>query len=130
MENFRLYKREKLCSHAAIDAMFAAGNGLIAYPLRAVYCWREPLCGAAQARFMITIPKKKIRTAVGRVALRRRVREAYRLNRPLLLPALQQAGRQLDVAFIYLSSSPKPYAVIQEKMQEILTKIAAEACQP
>ncbi len=37
MENFRLYKREKLCSHTAINQMFSSGKSVIAYPLRAVY---------------------------------------------------------------------------------------------
>ena len=55
---------------------------------RAVYNESNRTYGAA-AQFMITIPKKKIRKAVGRVLLRRCVRESYRLNRHLLMPALE-----------------------------------------
>ena len=97
MENFRLYKREKLCSHTAINQMFSSGKSVIAYPLRAVFRIGEAR-PEAPSRFMITIPKKKIRTAVGRVLLRRRTREAYRLNRALLVPALAEAGKSVDVA--------------------------------
>lgn len=126
MENFRLYKREKLCSHTAINLMFAKGKSAMCYPLRAVYRVGEAR-PEAPARFMITIPKKKIRKAVGRVLLRRRTREAYRLNRSLLVPALSEAGKSVDVAFVYLSKSPADYAVIEEKMKTILEKIQKAA---
>lgn len=126
MENFRLYKREKLCSHTAINQIFSSGKSVIAYPLRAVYRIGEAR-PEAPSRFMITIPKKKIRTAVGRVLLRRRTREAYRLNRTLLVPALAEAGKSVDVAFIYLSKSPADYAVIEEKMRVVLEKIQKAA---
>ena len=117
MENNRLYKREKLCSRTAIARTFDCGHSLMAYPLRAVY-HMGPSRPEAPARFMITIPKKKIH-------LRRRTREAYRLNRQLLLPALEAAGRSLDVAFIYLAKDEAaPYAVIEEKRRDILTRIA------
>ncbi|MDO4511436.1 MAG: ribonuclease P protein component [Bacteroidales bacterium] len=122
MENFRLYKREKLCSHTAINLMFAHGKCVISYPLRAVYRVGDARA-EAPVRFMITIPKKKIRKAVGRVLLRRRTREAYRLNRALLVPALAEAEKSVDVAFIYLSKEPADYAVIEEKMKVILDKI-------
>ena len=74
-------------------------------------------------RFLITIPKKKIRKAVGRVLLRRRVREAYRLNRNLLVPAVADAEKSVDVAFIYLSNEPVHYAEIEQRMQALLQKI-------
>ena len=50
MENFRLYKREKLCSHTAINQMFSSGKSVIAYPLRAVY-----RIGEAQARGSVAL---------------------------------------------------------------------------
>lgn len=127
MENNRLYKREKLCSRTAIAHTFARGHSVMAYPLRAVYSL-GPSRPEAPARFMISIPKKKIHTAVQRVALRRRTREAYRLNRRLLLPALEAAGRSIDVAFVYLAKDETaPYAVIEEKMRHILTRLAQAA---
>lgn len=127
MKGFRLYKTEKLCSRTAVSLLFEQGHSCIAFPLRAVYRLHEP-GKESPAQFLITIPKKKIRHAVGRVLLRRRTREAYRLwRRTLLHPALQQCGLAADIAFIYLDKESAPYSMIEERMKQLLTRIAQAA---
>ena len=124
--DYKLRKDEKLCSRTAVERLFGEGKSLMAFPLRAAYRLRP--CGEHPVQFLISIPKKRIRKAVGRVTLRRRVREAYRLNRrDLLLAPLEQAGWGVDIAFVYLDSNPAPYSVINEKIVMLLTRIAQEA---
>lgn len=123
MTGFRLYKYEKLCSHTALNSLFSDGNSAIAYPLRAVF--RAIPGDGTPARFLITIPKKKIRHAVDRVLLRRRTREAYRLNRDIIVPLLQEKGITLEVAFIYLDKDALDYSIIETKMRTLLAKIAS-----
>ena len=126
--DFKLKKDEKLCSRTAVDLLFGEGKSLMAFPLRAAYRLRPR--GEHPVQFLISIPKKRIRHAVGRVTLRRRVREAYRLNRCELLQApLAQAGWGVDIAFVYLDSSLAPYSVINEKMISLLNRIAQAAAQ-
>lgn len=124
MKGNRLYKSEKLCSRTAVSMLFSAGRSVSAFPLRAVIRMEKSAGDRRQARFMITVPKKKIRKAVGRVLLRRRVREAYRLNRNLLLPALDRSGMWVDIAFLYMDSNIASYHVIETKMRTLLGKIA------
>lgn len=122
----RLYKFEKLCSKNAVDGIFAHGQSAIAYPLRTAYRFRpaEDAC----ARFLITVPKKKIRKAVDRVLLRRRIREAYRLTRrEMLHPALLQAGIGVDIAFIYLDNENADFDTIKARMSTLLGRIAIAA---
>ena len=133
MSVLRLYKSEKLCSTLEIENLYARGTSIIAYPLRAVWLevprddWRHPVA----ARFLVSIPKKRIRHAVDRVLLRRRTREAYRLNRrELLTDILQQHGIGVDIAFVYLDSTPAPYAVISDKVTLLLSRIAQAASKP
>ena len=126
--DFKLKKDEKLCSRTAVDLLFGEGKSLMAFPLRAAYRLRPR--GEHPVQFLISIPKKRIRHAVGRVTLRRRVREAYRLNRRELLQApLGEIGWGVDIAFVYLDSSLAPYSVINEKMISLLTRIAQAAAQ-
>ena len=100
----------------------------MAFPLRAAYRLRPQ--GEHPVQFLISIPKKRIRRAVQRVTLRRRVREAYRLSRrDLLQPTLTESGWGVDIAFVYLDNTPAPYSVIQEKMTTLLQRIAHAATQ-
>ncbi|MBE6310454.1 MAG: ribonuclease P protein component [Bacteroidales bacterium] len=122
MTGNRLYKYEKLCSRTAINNIFQGGKSAICYPLRAAFTISAE---NAPTQFLITIPKKKIRKAVKRVLLRRRVREAYRLNRNRLTPILNKQGKSIKVAFVYLSDEIADYDTINTKMQALMDKIIA-----
>ena len=124
--DYKLNKSEKLRSRIAIDHLFDDGVSLMAFPLRAAFRLRPR--GENPVQFLISIPKKRIRKAVNRVTLRRRTREAYRLNRnELLLTQLEQLDMGVDIAFVYLDSKPAPYSVINEKVTTLLTRIAQAA---
>lgn len=122
IESLRLYKREKLCSHTAINTLFTRGESsmTVVYPIKAVWRRNENRNGSTQ--FLISVPKKKIRNAVDRVTIRRRVREAYRLNRSHLVP--HNGVAPLDIAFIYLSDSISSYSAIEKAIIKALQKIS------
>lgn len=117
----KLHKREKLCSQTAIDALFAGNGakGALAFPLRVIF--RQRTDGAFGVRFFISVPKKKLRKAVDRVTMRRRIREAYRLNRNLL-----PDGADFDVAFIYVAAETLPYARVESAVKRLLPKLSSE----
>lgn len=128
MKGQRLYKKEKLCSTTAIDALFTRGGRDIlramAYPVRAV--WRENTRRYADCpQFLIMVPKKRVRHAVDRVTMRRRIREAYRLNRDLM-----PRDRRLDIALIYVADTLLPYADIDRAIKRLLTRIADSQTSP
>ena len=121
MTSLRLYKREKLCSLTAIDCLFSRSLGshaAMAFPLRAV--WHVDMSRDGGARFLISVPKKRMKHAVDRVAMRRKIRESYRLNRQLA-PAL--AETPVDIAFIFVSDTLQSYRRIDEAMKKLLAKI-------
>lgn len=71
---------------------------------------------------MISVPKKRLRHAVDRVTMRRRIREAYRLHRDLHpLPP----DARIDLAFVYVDSRLQPYAKIASAMEKLLMQIQA-----
>lgn len=122
MTSLRLYKREKLCSHTAINLLFTKGEGRVttAYPLRAVWRINEQR-QVKDTQFLISVPKKKFKHAVDRVLLRRRIRESYRLNRSALE---KENTTALDIAFIYLGSNICHYSEIEHAIIKLLGKIS------
>lgn len=119
MKGLRLYKKEKLCSKKAIDALFAKGDGVsaaLAYPLRAV--WRRVGDETPCNRFMIVVPKRRLRHAVDRVTVRRRVRESYRLNRSVLA-----ADGRWEISFVFIGDNVADYHRIERAMTRLLTRI-------
>ncbi len=124
--SLRLYKKEKLCSTAAIDILFGRGGvsisnkSALAYPLRVVWRQNGFRRSDAPVQFLISVPKRRLRHAVDRVLMRRRIREAYRLARPEFpMPA----GLRIDVAFIYVASEVVPYAAVERAMHRLLGRI-------
>lgn len=120
----RLYKKQKLCSEIAISQLFDRGRGetrsKTCFPLRAV--WRRNDARQVTCpRFLISIPKKRLRHAVDRVKMRRRVREAFRLHQQLL-----PADLPVDMAFIYVTGELVDYATVEEAMVRILARIKGE----
>lgn len=123
----RLYKKEKLCSNTAINMLFQPGGSsqaTLAYPLRAVWRQNDGRYCDEPMQFLISVPKKRMRHAVDRVALRRRVREAYRLNHHNY--SLPDEVR-IDVAFVYIANNLQPYKVIEKAMRKILKHISENA---
>lgn len=71
--------------------------------------------------FLISVPKKRLRHAVDRVKMRRRIREAYRLNHgEFPLPADVKA----DMAFVYVADRLTDYAAVCSAMRRILASLS------
>jgi len=126
MKKYGLGKKEKLCSVRAIEILFGPGGAefsTLAYPLRAVARADNVRRSDAQVAFLISIPKKRLRHAVDRVAMRRRVREAYRLNRGrYVLPE----GRKIDLGFVYVADKLMSYSAVERAMNRILAALSAK----
>lgn len=125
MRSLTLGKSHKLCSHAAIDALFASrreGCSMLAYPLRAVWAPASDKVGQKERiEFLISVPKRKLRHAVERVQMRRRIRESYRLNHGAIVG---DDGTRIQVAFIYVADHTEPYSRIERAMCRILNTLA------
>lgn len=133
---YTLGKSEKLRHRTLVEGLFNGGESLFDYPLRLNYriLTEEELEASFRAgvpdrigplQMLITVPKRKRKRAVDRVLLRRRIREAYRLNRLPLLNVVESEKRirTLGMAFIYLRDSNADYSTIERKMQRLLHKL-------
>ena len=100
-------------------------NSLTEEELRKNFRDKVPdLIGPVQV--LVSVPKKKRRKAVDRVLMRRRIREAFRLNRAPLLDIVGEVEtlRTLSVGLIYMKEANAAYGEIEEKLQKLISRLA------
>lgn len=119
---FTFGKDERLRGEKRIESLFVSGQSFVAYPLRVVYL--ETPSASSGVSALISIPKKRIRSAVKRNRMKRLVRESYRLNKHLLDTALLPADHRLDVAFVYTKDEISDYALVEKGMQKALKELS------
>jgi len=116
--NNRYPKDEKLKSKKDIDALFSKGKFINAFPLRVIYL-PKITSDKALINMGVTVSKKKIKLAVNRNLIKRRIREAYRLNNI----ELKKSKLELNLMFIYTSKQILPYKEIEAKIKVLLTRL-------
>lgn len=121
--NNRFGKEEHLCSKSVIEKLYAEGDSVAAYPLRAVFLDIEPEEKAPAASILIAVSKKRFKHAVDRNLVKRRLREAYRLNKHPFIEELQQSGRHMAVAILYLDRQHHSFTHLQARMKKLLRAI-------
>lgn len=123
MHTFR--REERLRSKKAIDRLFADGSRFYIEPFQVVRD-AEPFESDFPVRILISIPKKKIRRAVTRNLLKRRIREAYRQHKHLFCESLKRDNRQCTLALVYTAAVVMDYKAIEEKIILILKRLQRE----
>ena len=60
--------------------------------------------------------------------MRRRIREAFRLNRTMLLDAVREVAsvRTLSVGIIYMKEANVKYTEIEEKLRKLMARLAEQ----
>ncbi len=121
MSKFSLKKQEILSSKKLIGELFNHGKSVYRYPLKFKYLVsKDRQESDSSVLFSVTVPKRIIKTAVKRNLLKRRIREAYRLNKELLSAAVP-ANVQISFMIIYTSRDIESYHKIERSLKKILT---------
>lgn len=102
-------KAKKLKSRKRIEHLFSDGKRISKFPLTAVYYLDRNHTPGFKVAF--SVPKKKIKKAVDRNLIKRRIRETFRLNQNKL-----KTDFGLEIMFIYGTSEPLKYQVIEKSM--------------
>jgi len=97
------------------------GNSFAVYPLRIIWLEAE-LDSDFPAQFTLSVPKRAFPKAAHRNVLRRRIREAYRLNKHQLYDAIEADEKQYAIMLIYTAREPLPYADVEKAVQKIIRK--------
>lgn len=121
--SYGLRKAERLRGKAA-DTLFEGAAGGFCFPFRYMFKPRSEEVGdKARVSVMFAVPKRQIRHAVGRNLLKRRSREAYRLNKTELTALAESKRLHIDIGLIYGVKESCDYQRIENGIKRILAKI-------
>ena len=114
-----LPRSERLRSLGAVRRLFECGESGFVFPFR--YVWYAEPDTEPSVEVLFTVPKKFHKRANRRNLLRRRTKEAYRLQKQIVRNG---ATVTLDLALIYSSKEVLPYKVIANAVRKILEHVA------
>ncbi len=116
-----LPKSERLCSVKAISTLFdrksESNFNEFSFPIKVVYNQKSDNEELRQVVF--SVAKKAFKKAVDRNTLKRRMKEAYRLNKTLI------SDNAKHIIFIYVSKKIEDYAQIEKGMIAALKKLGS-----
>ena len=118
-----LGRSERLKSEKSISLLFETGSSLSVQPIRLIF-----LLKSSPENFPVKIgfavPKKNFKRSVDRNLLKRRMREAYRLNKHILIKEGQSTLPGLEIMLIYQGQKVEDFDRICNSIKELLKKLS------
>ena len=115
-KQFSFKKAERLAGEKHIQELFDKGSSFHLYPFR-VLTLINSRADSTVDRVLISVSKRNFKRAVDRNLIKRRIREAYRLQKAAI------DGNSLTLAFVYTAREIEPFQSIKDKVFLVLEKI-------
>jgi ribonuclease P protein component len=117
----QLPKNERLHAEKSIKELFHEGSSFFLFPFKVQFFVKKDVPLGTQ-KVLFSVSKRKFKKAVDRNFVKRRIKEAYRLNKHLItLPNIE-----LNIGFIYVAGNLMEFSEIQPKIILCLKKLQAE----
>lgn len=119
--------KEHLKSKSVIERLYAEGSSATAFPLRAVFLEQDNDKQEPTAAILISVAKRRFRHAVDRNLMKRRIREAYRTSKHCFIDKLQENGKKMAVAIIYIDTRQSGTEFLKRKMNRLLETVLSKS---
>ena len=122
MSEFSFNKSERLKSKLEIKALFESGDPMLEYPLRLL--WNKSLNPSnCPVKASVSVSKRNFKKAVSRNLLKRRMREALRLNKDNLREVCRQSNVSINLMILFIGKEEASYSDIELSMIKLLFKL-------
>lgn len=116
---YTLPKSERLHAEKSIKELFERGSSFFLYPFKVMYFQKE-VVEAVPNQVLFSVSKKKIKKATGRNYIKRRLKEAYRINKSMLSPT------GLLLGFVFVGAAKMSFGELEPKMKQVLLRLPGE----
>ena len=126
MSTHTFNKSQRLKGHTDIRALFDKGEKIKVFPLTVFYLLeirKDSLNMGSPLKMGVAVGTRNFKRAVDRNLLKRRVREAYRLQNEELKQRLLTSPFDLNLFFVYGDNQINEYATISSAVKKMLEKL-------
>jgi ribonuclease P protein component len=127
--SFAFPKAERLCAVSAVEHLYKEGNTFLRHPLKINFL-RDTAPKEGDfllPKVLFVVPKRSFKKSVDRNLIKRRMREAYRLNKHLFFEATASDTAicpLMYVSFFYVAKEILTYQAIEKKIVAAITILA------
>jgi len=116
----KLPKKERLTHARVFESLFVSGHTLKSYPVQLRYLKEEDSRASNSIQVAFTAPKRRLKKAVQRNLVKRRMRAAYQANKHLVFNNMKG---NFAFLFLYLGNTTPSYATLQKAIQDLLCAV-------
>ena len=121
----KFHKKERLCSKKQIDSLFAKGTSITTFPVKVIFS-ETSVEFVNPCQVMFVVPKRLFKRAHDRNKTKRRLREAYRLNKTHFYELLNNNNKKVIFSFIYIGKKIASYDEIEKSISTTLKKMTEQ----
>lgn len=118
-------KAERLNGKKEIKSLFDNGARIFSFPYRSFWRFVDQEKQNTSASILISISKRGFKKAVDRNQIKRYIKEAYRLQKNILLEEIND--RQMQIAILYIGKEVEDFHFHEKAINKLLRKLVVEA---
>ena len=114
-------KTERICSNKIIKDLIVQNKTLFVYPFKCYYSIEETGIQSNTNQIVISVSKRLFKRAVDRNLLKRRTKEAYRINKYSLICSGDDTKQiQFKILLVYIAKEILTYQQIEKSLVQVL----------
>lgn len=118
---FFFRKNQRLHKDYDVSPLFKEGEGIFCFPIKLVFrLIPMPSGDTTPCKVVVIVAKRYLKKAFMRNMVRRRMREAYRLNINQVNPPI---GYQVHIAIVYVAHQVLEYAPIEKSIKTMVREL-------
>jgi len=113
-------KEERLCSKKFLTELFDNGSSFLVYPYRVIWLKSPNQNQPFPIQVVISVPKKRFKSAVDRNLIKRRTKEIYRMGKEeQLYPAVNSHQKKILLGLSYVGKEIHDFDYLQQKIHNL-----------